>query len=166
MQILTPYFERPLVLVSTISPDLNMAFDCPYPTLEIYQNSQQIFTSQKRWRQIMHLCMFIVNQITFNSCWRKSTFYVSYCRDLSWKQWDTTYSGFQVGPTFPYLFVELLLFPSFSSKSPTLPIFFPLKMLPLKIKNAKFPRSLRSYEFKNQFVCLCFLCEQAANSIN
>ena len=37
MQILTPNFQRPLVLVSKISPEQNTDFDCPYPKLEIYQ---------------------------------------------------------------------------------------------------------------------------------
>ena len=43
MQILTPYFERSLLLVSKISKELNTDFYCPYPKLEIYQKRQQIF---------------------------------------------------------------------------------------------------------------------------
>ena len=34
--------------------------DCSYPKLEIYHKRQQNVTSQKLWRHIWYLCMFIV----------------------------------------------------------------------------------------------------------
>ena len=55
-------------------------------------------------------------------------------------------------PTFPNFFIELLLFPTFSSKRPTIPTFFPLKRLPRnKISKSFLARFTRS-NFKNQFV--------------
>ena len=65
MQILTWYFERSVVRVIKISPELNADFKCPHPKLEICHKSQQVFATQKCWRQILCFCMFIVSRRLF-----------------------------------------------------------------------------------------------------
>ena len=48
MQILSQCSER--------SPELNTDFECSQSKLEICLKSQQVFTTQKRWRQIVCFC--------------------------------------------------------------------------------------------------------------
>ena len=82
IQILTWYFERSVVPVIKISPELNADFECPHPKLEICQaRSQQFFATQKCWRLILCFCMFIVSRLFFY--WRNLTLYVSFCREES-----------------------------------------------------------------------------------
>ena len=47
MQILMWYFERSVVLVIKISPELNTGFECPHPKLEICPKSQQVFRNSE-----------------------------------------------------------------------------------------------------------------------
>ena len=64
MQILTPYFERPLVLVSKISPEQNTDFYCPYPKLDMYKKSTDFHFSENLTSHFVPLYIF---RITFNS---------------------------------------------------------------------------------------------------
>ena len=71
MQILTQYFEHSVVLVIKMSPSLNMDFKCTHPKLEIGHKKQQVFATQKRWRQILYFCMFSVSYlIPVDVIWR------------------------------------------------------------------------------------------------
>ena len=79
MQKLMWYFERSVVLVIKISPELNADFECPHPKLEICHKGRQVFATQKCWRQIFFF--LYVCRITSIFRWRNLTLYVSYCRD-------------------------------------------------------------------------------------
>ena len=71
MQILTWYFERSVVLVIKISPELNADLECPHPKLEVCYKSQQVFATQKCWRQLLYFRMFIVSHlISVDVIWR------------------------------------------------------------------------------------------------
>ena len=42
----------------TIAPKLRTGFECPHSKLNIWLKIQQSFTTQKRWRQDLYVCMF------------------------------------------------------------------------------------------------------------
>ena len=63
MQVLTQYFESCMTPVIKISDELHVDFKCLHSKLEICHNSHQVFTTQKRWRQILYFCIFIISRL-------------------------------------------------------------------------------------------------------
>ena len=67
---LMQYFKSFVAPAIKFYPEVNTDFESPHSKLEICHKSQHMFTSQKRWRQILYFCMFIISRpLPFDVIW-------------------------------------------------------------------------------------------------